>query len=669
MDIRKRLTRKPMTTAVWVLLVMTMAVLLSVGAAMMYSSAGLAEILDGYHTSIAVRTDRGRWEEKVEWSNGEILTMMKYADKSFTEEDEAWFEGLECVEDVYFHTLTAAYSPELVPAINPADYMDTASDYARVFLVGELTELAHVVDYSEYGYNPDYVGLYGILHLEQMIQEHNGFTRRNEDSDDYLNFQINIPKAYLDEIQEGRRYVLYGGYESLSHGMNFLSYGVQIESEHPWLIVNSDSGMLNDTPAYVETYDGDTPIYGIPYIKPIDGTLEAFLADPENELFVQAIERLNKQHHSLVVLGTENVNALHSFVSNGASVTQGRTFSEEEYASGAHVCMISETVANQSGIQVGDTVTLSQFLCQSTAFNPNQNPSISERSPDGMQNNPEVGKISMYTEYAPAEEFTVVGLYRIGAEWADTSYAFTPNTVLIPKAAQIDGAYGGYSEKYVVYSKTDIYGETATLEDVDCEGTFGIYFSIKLKNGMVSEFEELMASDERFQGEFLTIDQGFGAVMDSLDEISASTAKLTGIILVGWVLLLAVYVLLYQSNQRKNIGIMRCLGASSKDAAHYLWLSGLAAAAIGIAAGTAVSSAVMRAVQRKLLDTAIVQLPSQYSSSMLTAEAVQMMMVQSQLPVWMMLLLAAAQIAVFALALWLHARHLTNQPPRELLVK
>ena len=110
MDIRKRLTRKPMTTAVWVLLVMTMAVLLSVGAAMMYSSAGLAEILDGYHTSIAVRTDRGRWEEKVEWSNGEILSMMKYADKSFTEEDEAWFEGLECVEDVYFHTLTASYS-------------------------------------------------------------------------------------------------------------------------------------------------------------------------------------------------------------------------------------------------------------------------------------------------------------------------------------------------------------------------------------------------------------------------------------------------------------------------------------------------------------------------------------------------------------------------------
>ena len=58
MDIKIRLTRKPMTTALWVLLTAAMALLLSVGAAMLYSSGSLSGILDGYHTSIAVRTDR-----------------------------------------------------------------------------------------------------------------------------------------------------------------------------------------------------------------------------------------------------------------------------------------------------------------------------------------------------------------------------------------------------------------------------------------------------------------------------------------------------------------------------------------------------------------------------------------------------------------------------------
>ena len=57
MDIRIRLTRKPVTTALWVIFPAAMALLLSVGAAMLYSSGSLTSILDGYHPSIAVRLD------------------------------------------------------------------------------------------------------------------------------------------------------------------------------------------------------------------------------------------------------------------------------------------------------------------------------------------------------------------------------------------------------------------------------------------------------------------------------------------------------------------------------------------------------------------------------------------------------------------------------------
>jgi ABC-type lipoprotein release transport system permease subunit len=196
-----------------------------------------------------------------------------------------------------------------------------------------------------------------------------------------------------------------------------------------------------------------------------------------------------------------------------------------------------------------------------------------------------------------------------------------------------------------------------------------VYFSIKLKNGEISEFEEQMEASERFAGRFLTVDQGFGAVMETLAQVGASTMKLMGMCLAGWAMLMMLYLLLYQGGQRKNIGIMRSLGASPQVAGDYLWKSGLTVAAIGIAVGTAASLVVVQFTQSKLLQNAVAQLPGKYSIGGLTDEAVQLMAQESQLPVWLLLLLALAQMALFGLVLLLHARQMARRSPRSLLSK
>ena len=89
MDIKIRLTRKPLTTALWVILTAAMALLLSVGAAMMYSSGSLVDILDGYHTSIAVRTDRTNSERETVLPNGVLFSGIVYEDKSFATKEDA----------------------------------------------------------------------------------------------------------------------------------------------------------------------------------------------------------------------------------------------------------------------------------------------------------------------------------------------------------------------------------------------------------------------------------------------------------------------------------------------------------------------------------------------------------------------------------------------------
>ena len=170
MDIKIRLTRKPLTTALWTILTAAMALLLSVGAAMMYSSGSLVDILDGYHTSIAVRTDRTNSEQETVLPNGALFSGIVYEDKSFDEQDAAYFESLDCVEKVYFHTMSAAHCPDFVPAISGMRFADFDECYEYIVLVGEVTELTGSVDYGAV-YDPDRkdVGIYGVLHIEEIL--------------------------------------------------------------------------------------------------------------------------------------------------------------------------------------------------------------------------------------------------------------------------------------------------------------------------------------------------------------------------------------------------------------------------------------------------------------------------------------------------------------------
>ena len=134
-------------------------------------------------------------------------------------------------------------------------------------------------------------------------------------------------------------------------------------------------------------------------------------------------------------------------------------------------------------------------------------------------------------------------------------------------------------------------------------------------------------------------------------------------------LLMALFVLLYQGSQRQNLGIMRALGASPRTAQRYLWGSGTTVAALGISIGTAWSAAVMNRVQSWLLADAIAVMPSRYSIGVLSDEAVRVMVRESQLPVWLLLVLALTQMALFGLVLLLHARQMARRSPRSLLSK
>lgn len=678
MDTKIRLTRKPMTTVLWMILTAAMALLLSVGAAMLYSSRSLAGILDKYHTSIAVRTDRAVYANELE--DG---VSYRFENKSFYQHNIDQLEAMDSVEGVYFHTLTGGYCPQLSPRISTGSLYMADESYDRAVVIGTITRMTEPEYHPEKTYDVSRIGggsnpqVYTIgieIKVEELVEGNPDYTKWDyEWFDGYINmhFSGSIAES-LELFQVGQRYILYGGYDRSQWPLHD---GFE-DSGHAWLTNLGLDYFVGETgyamASHRQANDKDGNLYisdGLvdgPTIARIDGTLNQFLAMPENAPWVELLEDQNYAQHSFPVIGTNALETMHIFVNQDANIVDGRFFTDEEYNAGERVCILNETAALDAGIAVGDTITLSQYLCHDLGGE-EANTSIADQT-DGKLNNPTVGVFQRDTQFVTQdEEFTVVGLYRLRNEWSDDSYAVTPNTIFIPKGVQIEGAFGGLASE-TEEERTNLDGTTETYTSYNEGASYGIYLSVKLKNGMVEDFEnEIEGSD--FAGQFLTLDQGFGKIQSTLNEISGAAGKLFWLVAAGWLLLLALYVLLYQGYQRKNLGIMRSLGASPKVARNYLWGSGMTVAAVGIVIGTVLAGSVLGVVQDRLFLHSFGMEVSKYSNAVLSQDAIDLMLTQSQLPIWVVLGIAGVQIGLFTLILWLQARSLSRLSPRALLSK
>ena len=678
MDTKIRLTRKPLTTVLWTILVAAMALLLSVGAAMMYSSGSLAGILDQYHTSIAVRTDRATYSIEVE--NG---ARWEFEDKSLTQSDVDQLLALDSVEDVYFHTLTGSHCPQLTPRMGFGRLHMIDESYDGAAVIGTITRMTEPEFYDEFydlhriggSSNAQACSVSIEVKVEQFVFGNPDFTKwHSEWFDGYINMNFNgVIAEDLDLLQVGQRYILAGEFDREQR----ILHDSMEESGHPWLnnlgtdFFRNGTGYIMQAIGYKAENDSsysidDAQLVG-PTIARIDCTLEEFLEKPENADWVRLMEDQQTVQHCFPVLGTEALETLHCFVNQDAAIVAGRFFTEEEYDGGERVCILNESVAMDAGIGVGDSITMSQYLCHNYGYY-QTNHSVFMHATDGMLNNPTVGEFQPNTVFGTEDEvFTVVGLYRLRNEWSDGSYAITPNTIFIPKGAQMEGAFGGlYSMTEMVREKLDGTTEIYTAHN---EGAaYGIYLTIKLKNGCVEDFEAEI-EDTKFAGQFLTFDQGFGKIQQSLNDISSAAMKLFGLVTAGWLLLLALYALLYQGYQRQNLGIMRSLGASPKLAGRYLFGSGMTVAGIGIAVGTLLAGSVLGAVQAELFRHSFGMEISKYSNAVLSDDAIHEMVAGSQLPLWVILAIGAGQLAVFALVLKLQADRMSRRAPRELLSK
>ena len=297
--------------------------------------------------------------------------------------------------------------------------------------------------------------------------------------------------------------------------------------------------------------------YNLPSIQELPDGVTAQEVIDSTSSWRMAMESIQTNNHSVPVLAVDSVEGMLEFASGRTQITQGRSISQEEYRDGAAVCLISETLARESGLDVGDALPLSLYEKEKNLV-PTM---VGDSDPTAYYYLPQRG-------FQQETEYTVIGLYRQSSEWGKTVASFTPNSVLTPKKSVTCAMETGSSA--IEASPSGLWG------------------TMILKNGTADQMESRLA-ENGLGGTVTYYDQGYSDIVESLDGYTrvSRTVLLVGLAL--WAVVLAAYCVLLPMQEGKTALRMWTLGAKRRDIAGQIWMPSALMAAAGTVIALAVS--------------------------------------------------------------------------------
>ena len=319
------------------------------------------------------------------------------------------------------------------------------------------------------------------------------------------------------------------------------------DMSQPWMEYNWNEKTQEYEVRRVIHFDTDYDLASFTLLP--DGvTAEELIAS--SPTWQKAVEAIRVSDHSVPVLAVNHLEAVADFASGRAQITQGRGISQEEYRDGAAVCLISESLSRESGLNVGDTLPLSLY-----EFDRDLPYSyLTEYNPRSFLYLPDRG-------FQQETEYTVIGLYRQSSEWVTTPTSFTPNSVFVPE-------------------------KSVTCQTVS--GGYGVWETMILKNGTADQMEARL-KENGLGGVVTYYDQGYSEIVESLDGFSRVSRTVLWVGLALWVVVLAAYCVLFPLQEGKTALRMWTLGTVKRDITGSIWLSSAAVAVIGTVIALAVS--------------------------------------------------------------------------------
>ena len=307
----------------------------------------------------------------------------------------------------------------------------------------------------------------------------------------------------------------------------------------------------------------DTVGFQLKKIAPAPDGAEAFLSSETDGVWQKIIDTVEINSHAFPVVALDALSDMSNFIQKRAQIADGRDFTAEEIASGAKVCIISKTVADKSGISVGDSIDMGLYIGDGSSELPLTNP----------------GAVYCDGENVTSDTYTVVGIYTRTSDWVDSEEdvsAFTPNTVFIPKTSASISEEGG------------------------CGGIFRTFI---LENGTLDEFVVNLV--ESGYDEALSYrDGGYGDFESNLNGYRNMATRAMVIGLIVYVIILAVFILMFPTRQEKTVWTMDSLGTCRAMRIRHLLVSSLGIFLPGSVLGVGIGLLMWQTVVDTLLGSA-----------------------------------------------------------------
>lgn len=578
----KQAGRKPAFTLLMVLL-LSFSIALSCVGYSAWTSVKIQkeEISNGYTTIAVLRTPRtpATKEEEAEWGDAAVQSQrVVLADLAAQKAPQLAMIDRRCLLSAHIAGSKSLSSS----SVDPGEY--------NVAFDGECYSLAVFALRCESVLEKPLEGLKwydAAFRVEEIVSLSAGYDTLPEPD------SVRIVTNFCEEngdvpFEEGKTYLVFGQYQDrpvvktvagFKQNPEHLRYIIpfpEMVSNLGWEVPSHQDGEQNGI-----TYWYPTPGL-LPWVCEYTGTVAEYLSSDAGTVWreeILPICQINQE--SAAVILTDSIESMYSFNTGNNELLSGRFFTEEEYAEGADVCVVSAAYAELNDLQLGDTIRLDYYNSGHIEYTNGARANTEFIAPDP---GPYRQRKYMTPDDAidVCKEYTIVGLYT-GARFGFGGHHVNGDTIFVPKAS------------------------VPHAEDYESPAN-SLLNTFVLKNGTAEEFEQYMEQQE-LGGQFLYFDQEFDSMQESLDALETNAMRLMMVGVGVLVLACALFLFLNFRRMKATIQGARLLGRSSKAVFTEMTVVLMSLELLAAVIGTGIAAVLFDTVTEKVLSTTLALRP------------------------------------------------------------
>lgn len=263
-----------------------------------------------------------------------------------------------------------------------------------------------------------------------------------------------------------------------------------------------------------------------------DEVTEGFYDSPIGRRWLNIIATWDNLRHTFPVTGTNDIYLMMAFYNGNAYISQGREFTEEEYARGDRVCLVSDVFAQREGLAIGDELSLALQYANyrrtaGRAFSTNTAAAFTLINAKG----------EIYPIFEEGN-YKIVGMYG-GQTGLRDEYGLGYNEIIIPSRS-------------VKNSDADNILESGPM--------MGSNTSFRIANGTIDEYMEKWNRLQIPNVEITFYDRGYSELEANINNMKYM-ARLLIVMGVSMVLMvLGYFSWLFILKQKERTAVERCLG-------------------------------------------------------------------------------------------------------------